>query len=43
MEGFDCTCSTRNCACRSKVSSVKVEQLAGGTDVWEQVNKEITL
>ena len=27
------TCSTRNCACRNRVSSVKVGQLTGGTDV----------
>ena len=27
------TCSTRNCACRNRVSSVKVRQFTGGTDV----------
>lgn len=29
------TCSTRNCACRSSVSSVKVEQFSGGTEVCQ--------
>lgn len=27
------TCSTRNCACRNSVSSVKEGQFTGGTDV----------